>query len=404
MGVIGETGRVTPQIDLPEVPKDPHPPPRWLPDVLVTLIIAALAFAPAPVPEFVPSSPGIVVLVLSPILILPFRRRWPLIALLLLLGVFGAAAAFGTLSPGIGIGIAVAVFHLATRTTRLRGFIIGSGAAITLMLLSLLTSIGSPLDPRVLQFALLVAFAAAAGDGARSRRAYVAAINERAERAVQTREAEARRRVSEERLRIARDLHDAVAHQISVISLNAGVASSAIEVRPEKAKESLATIRGAARTVLREIGDLMAMLRADDHGDTTPKPQAGLGRLEELVSQFAVSGLNVHTRIEGDLDRVSGAVDLVAYRVVQEALTNAHKHGAEHRAHVLVHVDAHAVTVTVSNPMDAGAGPHQEASGSGLGLIGLRERVASVRGTVTAGPAPAGWKVEATLPLVREEP
>ena len=396
---------MTQQIDLPEVPKDPHPPPWWLPDVLVTVIIAAIAFAPAPVPEFVPTSPGVVALVLSPVVILPFRRRFPFIVLLLLLIVFGTAAALGTLSPGAGIAVAVAVFHLATRTTRLRGFIIGSLAASALMLLSLLASVGNPLDPRVLQFGLLVAFAAAAGDGARSRRAYVAAINERAERAVQTREAEARRRVSEERLRIARDLHDAVAHQISVISLNAGVASSAVDTRPEKAKESLATIRGAARTVLREIGDLMAMLRADDNGDPTPKPQAGLSELDALVKQFAATGLDVHTRIEGDRGSVVGAVDLVAYRVIQEALTNAHKHGTEHRAHILIHVDTNTdtVTVTVTNPMDTARRPRDESAGSGMGLIGLRERVASVRGTVSAGPAPAGWKVEAVLPLLREE-
>lgn len=396
---------MTQQIELPEVPRDPHPPPRWLPDALVTLVVVVAAFAPVPVPEFAPSNSLALVLVLLPVVIVPFRRRWPFVVLAVLVVLFGVAAAFGTLSPGVGIAVAVAVFHLATRTTRLRGFIVGGGAAIILMLLSLLAAGGSLLDPRVLQFALLVAFAAAAGDGARSRRAYVAAINERAERAVQTREAEARRRVSEERLRIARDLHDAVAHQISVISLNAGVASSAVDARPEKAKESLATIRVAARSVLREIGDLMAMLRADDNSDKAPRPQAGLGQLDDLVSQFAAAGLDVHTRIEGDLGDVVGAVDLVAYRVVQEALTNAHKHGTEHRAHVLVHVDADAdtVTVAVTNPMNTGTDTQLEAQGSGLGLIGLSERVASVRGTVAAGPAPAGWKVEAVLPLTREE-
>lgn len=399
----GQTGGVTQPIDLPEVPKAPHSPPRWLPDALVSLVVVAMAFLPAPVAEFSPASPAVVVLVLSPVVILPWRRRWPVTVLALLVIVFGVAAAAGTLSPGAGIAVAVAVFYVATGTTRLRGFVVGSCAAITLMLLSLLVSVGTPLDPRVLQFGLLVAFAAAAGDATRSRRAYVAAINERAERAVQTREAEARRRVSEERLRIARDLHDAVAHQISVISLNAGVASSVVDAHPEKAKESLTAIRQAARTVLREIGDLMAMLRADDDGETAPRPQAGLGQLEDLVASFAVSGLDVRTRIEGDLGWVSGATDLVAYCVVQEALANAHKHSTEHRAHVLVHITTDAVVVTVTNPMDTAAATADEPRGSGLGLVGLRERVASVRGSVAAGSAPAGWKVEAVLPLAREE-
>lgn len=390
--------------DLPDIPADPHPrAPWWLPDVLVTLIVVTTAFLPPPVPEFVPTGPLSTVLVLLPIVILPWRRRWPLVVLALLLALFGAAAATGTLSPGIGIAVAVAVFQVALRGPRLRAFVIGACAAVAIMLLTLLAAIGSVIDPRVFQFGLIVAFAAAAGDGARSRRAYIAAITERAERAVQTREAEARRQVSEERLRIARDLHDAVAHQIAVISLNAGAATSAVDVRPEKAKESLATIRTAARTVLGEIGDLMAMLRADG-GDTAPGPQAGLDRLDELVAQFAASGLEVHTRIEGDLDRVSGAAGLVAYRVVQEALTNAHKHGTEHRAHVLVHVAADEVTVTVANPMAAGEPDDTRHASSGLGLIGLWERVASVRGSVDAGPAPAGWKVEARLPLAREVP
>lgn len=370
---------------------------------MVAVIILATAFMPSPVPEFVPTGPFVTAVVLSPIVILPWRRRWPLIVLVTLLAVFGVAAWAGTLSPGVAIAVGVAMFQVATRTSRKRGFVIGACATVAIMLLALLASVGTVLDPRVLQFGLIVAFGAAAGDGARSRRAYVAAIKERAERAVQTREAEASRRVSEERLRIARDLHDAVAHQIAVISLNAGVATSALETRPDRAKESLQTIRAAARTVLGEIGDLMTVLRADGSGSTDPTPQAGLDQLKDLIDQFAASGLDVHTRIEGDLDRVSGAVGLVAYRVVQEALTNAHKHGSDHRAHVLIHTDAQEVTVTVTNPVGAGTPVASSEPGSGLGLIGLRERVASVRGTVRAGLAPAGWKVEARLPLTREE-
>lgn len=401
-GKTRHTGTVTQQLDLPEVPAGPHPVPPWLPDVLVTLIVVGSAFFLSPIPEFRPNGPLTMALVLSPVVILPWRRRWPFPVLVVLVVVFGVASAAGTLSPGVAIAISVATFRITLRSSRRRGLVVGVCTAVAVMLLALLASVDSVLDPRVLQFGLLVAFAGAAGDGARSRRAYIAAINERAERAVETREAEARRRVSEERLRIARDLHDAVAHQIAVISLNAGVASSAVDARPDKAKESLATIRTAARTVLNEIGDLMSVLRTGDD-DTTPRPQAGIDQLDSLSAQFAASGLIVHSRVDGALDRVSGAVGLVAYRVVQEALTNAHKHGAEHRAHVLLHVDTNHVVVTVTNPMHAGIRPEPHPTSSGLGLIGLRERVASVRGTVTAGPAPAGWRVVATLPLAREE-
>ncbi|MBW9110384.1 sensor histidine kinase [Microbacterium ureisolvens] len=384
------------------MPADPHPAPRWLPDALVTLVVVTLAFIPSPVPEFLPTGPLTTALVLSPIVILPWRRRWPLGVLVVLLVVFGLTAVAGTLSPGIAIAIGVATFQIALRSSRRRGFIIGACATVTIMLLALLASVYSMVDPRVLQFGFIVALGAAAGDGARSRRAYIAAITERAERAVQTREAEASRRVSEERLRIARDLHDTVAHQIAVISLNAGVASSAIDTRPERAKESLQTIRSAARTVLGEIGDLLTMLRADVPDGSRPSPQPGLRQLDELVAQFAASGLEVRTRLEGDLDRVTGVVDVVAYRVIQEALTNAHKHGAQHRAHVLIRTDTDEVVVTVTNPVRSGAPESPAEQGSGLGLIGLRERVASVRGAVNAGLAPAGFKVEARLPLTRE--
>ncbi len=260
----------------------------------------------------------------------------------------------------------------------------------------------------MLQFALAVAFAAAAGDGARHRRAYIEAITERAERAERTREAEARRRVSEERLRIARDLHDTVAHQIAVISLNAGVASSALDTNPERARTALVTIRGASRTVLTEIGDLLNLLRADEPDGAPTAPQHGLEHLDVLLGQFATSGLGVQRRVEGDLSRVTGAADLVAYRLIQESLTNAHKHGAEHRADLLLQTTGDTLRIVVTNPVPADGAAHRAATdrpvGAGVGLLGMRERVASVRGTVTAGVAPGGWTVTASIPLPKEDP
>lgn len=387
--------------DLPAIPADPRPRmPTWVPDLLVSLIVLAMAFAPNPVPDFRPTSALALVLVLLPIVVLPWRRRWPLAVLVVLLALFGAAAATGILSPGIGVAVGVAMYQVTLRNSRRRALIVAACAIVAVMLLSLLAAIGSVYDPRALQFGLIVAFSTALGDATRSRRAYIDAITERA---VQSRESEAQRRVSEERLRIARDLHDAVAHQIAVISLNAGVATSVIDERPEKARESLATIRGAARTVLHEIGDLMSMLRAVDGDDQRPSPQTGTDGLDELLAQFASTGLEVTSRIEGDLERASGAAGLVAYRVIQEALTNAHKHGSEGRAHLLLRIDDEELTITVTNPFD----PSQRGGDgmrTGLGLIGLRERVASVRGQVDAGASPGGWKVTATLPLTKESP
>ncbi|MCM3696357.1 sensor histidine kinase [Microbacterium oleivorans] len=390
-------------LDLPGAPADPRPRvPRWVRETLIAVVIAGLAFAQPPIPEFQSSGPAATALMIAPIVVLPWRHRRPIPALVVVLVLFGAVSVAGTLSIGVAVAVGVAMFQVSYRYQRSKVFLIGACVAVLIMVLALPAAVAGVIDPRIFQFGLIVAFATAAGSGARARHAYITAITDRAERAERTREAEARRRVSEERLRIARDLHDTVAHQIAVISLHAGVASSAIDAHPEKAKQSLVTIREASRTVLSEIGDLLSMLRSEDADDATPAPPAGLDRLDELAAQFAASGLDVTTRIDGDPARVTGAVDLVAYRLAQEGLTNAHKHGAGNRAHVLVEVGEDALVVTVTNPRHESSA-QDGIGGSGLGLVGLRERVAAVRGSVSAGPVPGGWRLSARLPLLKED-
>jgi signal transduction histidine kinase len=158
---------------------------------------------------------------------------------------------------------------------------------------------------------------------------------------------------------------------------------------------------------LGEIGDLLELLRADSDDPSTDTsstaPQPGLDRLEDLIGRFAESGLDVTLRVEGDLGRLPEAVDRVAYRVIQEALTNAHKHGIEHRAHLLVEIAADAARIVVTNPIDgaapAGGERRSTSDRTGHGLLGIRERVATVRGTVEAGPSAAGYRLFATLPI-----
>lgn len=373
-------------------------------DVFAALLIIAAAFSP-----FMADRPETVMeraIVIAPAFLLPLRRRWPVPVLALCLVAYGAAAMTGVLAHGVVLASAIAMFGVANRSDRRRTTLVAGVAIAGIVGLSLLAAISSAADPRVVQFAVTIAFSAAAGDATRSRREYIVAITERAERAEQTREAEARRRVSEERLRIARDLHDVVAHQISVISLNAGVASSSLRSRPDRAEESLGTIRSAARTVLGEIGDLLAMLRAegDDAVDRAAPPQ-GLDGLDGLVSEFATAGLDVRVRVEGTIDELPATVDVVAYRVLQEALTNALKHGAERRAHVLVSAGPAAVEIVVTNPTMPAApdGDPTAASAGGYGLLGLRERVAAVRGTIDARPAAGGFRLAATLPTTVDD-
>lgn len=250
-----------------------------------------------------------------------------------------------------------------------------------------------------MQFVTFVVLAGALGDATRSRREALAAVTERAERAEQDRDEEARRRVVEERVRIARDLHDVVAHQISVISLSAGVASSSLETRPDRAREALTTIRSASRTVLADIGGLMALLRAEGDGERPDlHPQAGLDQLDALVARFADVGLRVELRRDPGGSVLTPASDHVAYLALQEGLTNAHKHGAGDRAVVEVRHREGVLALTVTSLLRAG---DAEAPASGHGLRGLRERVASVRGRVETSRADGEFRLDIELPAER---
>ncbi len=326
------------------------------------------------------------------------RRRWPMIGLAVAAAFFLAAIGLGVASPAPAVAVAVAVFAVALRMERRPALITVLATLVVLLAAIVLFDRADLLDPRAFSLATIVAAAGGLGDAARSRRDYIVAITERALRAERTRENEAQRRVAEDRLRIARDLHDVVAHQIAVINLHAGVASSTLRARPDAADESLRTIRQASRAVLTEIGDLMAMLRAESAGGERLElaPIAGIDRLDELVAGFADVGLMVDSEFDGSLADVPPAVDLVAYRVVQEGLTNAHKHGSG-TATLRVRRGVDGLCLRISNPRPRS---ESEESLSGYGLRGLRERVESVRGKTRIDTSDAAvFVLEVTLPL-----
>ena len=192
------------------------------------------------------------------------------------------------------------------------------------------------------------------GEAVRARRAYVAELRDRAERAERTREEEARRRVDEERLRIARELHDVVSHTIGVISVQAGVAAHLLHRRPDKAADSLAAIRQASDEALGELHAMLGVLReGDGDGGRAPlAPAPGLAELDALVAQAAGAGIEVKVSVEGEPRRLPSAVDLACYRVVQESLTNVVRHAGASRAEVTVtHHDGRVVVeVTDDGP------------------------------------------------------
>ncbi|WP_438490594.1 sensor histidine kinase [Streptomyces sp. S186] len=312
-------------------------------------------------------------------------------------------------APVAGAAV-LALFTVASRTDRPTTWRIGALTCVGLTAAAMLLGHRAWYAQENLAIFAWTGMAAAAGDAVRSRRAYVDAIRERAERAERTREEEARRRVAEERLRIARELHDVVAHHIALVNVQAGVASHVMDNRPDQAKQALAHVREASRSALEELRATVGLLRQSDDPTAPTEPAPGLGVLDQLVDGFVRAGLPVALDLPpGPQPALPASVDLTAYRVVQEALTNVRKHAGDGaRATVRILRTEDALTVTVQ---DDGRGPAPRAadgpgegavpaSGGGHGLIGMRERVQALRGTVVTGPrAAGGFQVRVTLPL-----
>ncbi|GGU76383.1 two-component sensor histidine kinase [Streptomyces albospinus] len=211
------------------------------------------------------------------------------------------------------------------------------------------------------------------------------------------RAAAARRRADEERLRIARELHDVLAHSISVINVQAGVGLALLDSDPEQARTALTTIKAASKEALGEVRQVLDTLRAP--GDAPRSPAPGLDRLPELAEQARGAGLAVDVTTEGARTALPPGTDLAAFRIVQEALTNIVRHSGSRTAQVLLRRTAGALEIQVDDggPATSGAG---EPSGGGNGLVGMRERAAALGGTVEAGPRPdGGFRVRARIPL-----
>ncbi|MFG2529107.1 sensor histidine kinase [Streptomyces sp. NPDC048516] len=243
------------------------------------------------------------------------------------------------------------------------------------------------------------------GDSLRTRRAYWAQLEEKAARLEKERETQSRIAVAAERARIARELHDVVAHNVSVMVVQADGAAYVLDAAPEQTRQALETISGTGRQALAEMRRLLGVLRTGEQsegGEYVPQP--GVDQLSDLMEQVRGAGLPVDFQVEGEPRELPSSVELTAYRIVQEALTNTRKHGGP----------AVGATVRLSYQdddldlliEDDGRGAQRElyeeggADGLGHGLIGMRERVGMVGGTLAAGPRPGGgFRVSAVLPL-----
>ncbi|SMG34580.1 Signal transduction histidine kinase [Agreia pratensis] len=304
------------------------------------------------------------------------------------------------------LAVMVTVFGVGSRQGRTPAFILAIIAVATIGITVLLARPdGSRGVESLITLVALVGLAATGGIAQYNGRAFIQAITDRARRAEETRESEAERRVAEERLAIARDLHDVMAHQIAVINLHAASASQALRTRPDDAERSLTTVREAARTVLGEIGGLLTVLRSadgDHAGSLAPTP--GLAHLPQLIDDFSKAGLSVEQRTVGTPIELDSLSDIVAHRVLQEGLTNAHKHGGDGTALVQLDYGTEDLAITVTNVTR----PRRDdriVVESGHGLVGVRERVSSVGGNLETsfGPGPV-HRFVVTIPIDSSHP
>jgi signal transduction histidine kinase len=299
---------------------------------------------------------------------------------------------------GPPFGAAIALFLLASVRTELRV----SGRTLAVVIVGLfvahfiahgLANDAFPGTELLLGSALWTA-AWFAGDRARLRRERIAELEERARRAEREAERERQLAAAEERTRIARDLHDSAGHAINVILVHAGAARLLAEKDPGRSREALGTIETVARETLREIDALVRALRDDDR---TVQPPAGLAALDRLVERHREAGLDVEVRTRGERRPLGPAADQAAYRILQESLTNALRHGAG-SAEVRLDYGADAVELGVTNPASGNG-----AVSAGHGIVGMRERATLLGGSVDVAAADGRFAVRARLPYCEED-
>jgi signal transduction histidine kinase len=324
-----------------------------------------------------------------------WRRRWPVAVLLATAALLLLYYVLGNPSIGLAVPVAVALYSVA-EYGRTRWAV---GTALVLLAVSTIfraregDDLGLLLGYELASQAALMLAVVALGDAVRSRRRWRAELRRQAAAAAAEREREAAARVEQERLRIARELHDVLAHTLSVVTLHGNVAEEALADSPpdvSAARSAVAAVREAAGGASRELRATVGLLRAPD--DDGPVP--GLDQLDHLVGASAAAGLTV--RVEGgDVPAdVSAVVAATAYRIVQESLTNVLRHAHAAAATVRLERGPAELTVRIS---DDGRGGHD--GGTGYGLAGMRERATLLGGRLEAGPAERGWIVEAVLPL-----
>jgi signal transduction histidine kinase len=346
-------------------------------------------------------------------LVLAVRRRWPVLVFITAALASLAYYAIG-FSDGPGwVGLFVALYTLTAYGDGRRSLAL-AGVGITGLATGWLID-AAGIQPRAaigwvfFRIAASV-MAAALGESVRSRRAVAAEALERARQAERTREDEARSRVDVERLRIAREVHDTVAHAIAIINVQAGVTAYLLDKQPERAREALVTIEQTSAQALHEMRAVLGVLRDSDNGRV---PHPGLAQVNELTAMAREAGLDVKLDVTSSTAPLPSAVDHTVYRLLQESITNVIRHVGPTRVTVALDYGTDVLEVRVTDeggrdasrdgaggPRPATATVNGSSAGPGRGIVGMRERCGLLGGELTAGPRPSGgFEVKARLPL-----
>jgi signal transduction histidine kinase len=365
--------------------------------IAVSIAIAAGGESSAKDPDALAYLLGLAIA--APLLV---RRRWPVTVLFVSVVLVMAYHVLEYPAIGLAVPLAVSLYTVAEAGRVWLAVIVIAGLelfAIGWRAVGEDESLVSTIGTQTLFEASLAAAVLLLADALRSRRAWMAEVNERMRRAEADREREAERRVEQERLRIAREMHDVLAHTIAVIGVQAGVAGEALADSPEEVRAALRTIRAKSREAMGEIRATVGVLR-EPTSDAPRSPAPGLSQLEELVGVGAGSDVQVEVSVSGATRPLPPAVDLTAYRIVQEALTNVLRHAGATAAQVEIRYEPDGLVVEVD---DDGVGTANGAlsADDGYGLIGMRERAAAMGGSLEAGPVPGsggGFRVRAWLP------
>ncbi len=346
-----------------------------------------------------------------------FRRRAPLVGLTITMVAVAAQRMLLPVFMQTGFAVFFVVYAVAAYRARTVAAAAIAGAAVLDAALLSVADVagqlatqggfdGGVVGPTILA-GLVMGFGIPGLLGAyvRARRAYLGELETRAERLEHEREVKAAQAVADERARIARELHDVAAHHLSGIVVQAGAAEDLVDPDPEGAKTMMRDLRRQGRETLRSMRFLVGVLRAGETDDGAPQP--GLSDLERLIDQARTAGTDIRVELSGgtvgELPPLAPEVDLAGYRVIQESLSNARRHAPGATVTIHVGVDHEAVRLEVRND-DAPAGSLPSAGGAGgFGLLGMRERVELLGGSLDAGPLRGGgWRVRAVLPLEGE--